>query len=122
LSKTRGRVVDILALIGCALLIIALGMASFFAADVYHVGLTWVVYGWLSIGFFANVGWDYRREFKSIAFVFFFGAWLCLHSLMFAFVRGYLNWYWYIPLLLLELFVFYASASLLFGLDPPVGR
>jgi hypothetical protein len=122
LSKGRLRVLDILALIGFSLLIVALGIGSFFAADAYHISSIWVLLAWLSVGFFATVGWDYRREFRSIPFVFFFLAWLILHLLILVLVLGYLAWYWYIAALFLELVAFYASASLLFGLQPPCRR
>lgn len=121
-SKARLRVLDIFALIACSLLVVALGIGSFFAADACHVNPTWVLLAWLSVGFFATVGWDYRREFRSPIFVSFFIAWLVLHSLILVLVLGYFAWYWYIAAVFLELFAFYASASLLFGLKPPGRR
>ena len=122
LTKARLRILDIFALIGCSLLVVALGIGSFFAADAYHISPIWALLGWLSVGFFATVGWDYRKEFRSLAFSSFFIAWLVLHSLILVFVLGYFAWYWYIAALFLELFAFYASASLLFGLRPPGRR
>jgi hypothetical protein len=109
-------------LIGCSLLIALLGVASFFVADVYRINPTWVMLAWLSVGFFAAVGWDYRREFRSMPFVFFFLAWVVLHSLIFTLVLGFLPWFYYVGAVFLELFAFYASASLLFGLKPPGRR
>lgn len=120
--SARIRVRDILALIACSLVVVASGIGSFFAADAYHINSMWVLLAWLSVGFFATVGWDYRREFSSLPFVFFFIAWLMLHLLILVLVFGYLAWYWYFAALFLELFAFYASASLLFGLQPPLRR
>jgi hypothetical protein len=122
LDKPKRGFPDILALLGASILIVTLGIGSFFLADNHHIDLIWPILAWISAGFFAGIGWDYRREFKSAAFTSFFLAWLVLHSLVFVLVLGYLSWLYYVLAVPLELFVFYASASLLFGLKPPGQR
>ena len=122
LNKTRSRFLDILALLGASLLVVMLGVGSFFAADAHHISSIWILLVWLSVGFFVTVGWDYRHEFKSLPFIFFFLAWVVVHSLIAVLVLGYLSWLYYVLALFLELFGFYASASVLFGLRPPGRR
>jgi hypothetical protein len=99
-----------------------LGTAAFLLADAYHISPAWVFVVWLSVGFFAAVGWDYRKEFKSGSFVLFFAAWLLLHSVIFALVATYWGWLCYLGAAFVELFFFYATAFWLFGLRPPPRR
>jgi hypothetical protein len=68
------------------------GVGSFVAADVYHLNTIWILVAWLSVGFFATVGWDYRREFKSAPFGLFFFVWMVIHSLIVLIVFMYLSW------------------------------
>jgi hypothetical protein len=121
-ERPRRGLLDGLGLLGSSLLVVILGIGSFFLADRYHVDLIWPILGWISLGFFAALGWDYRREFRTAAFTSFFLSWVLLHSLVFVLVLGYLSWIYYIVAVPLELFAFYASASLLFGLKPPGRR
>jgi hypothetical protein len=122
LKRPKRGFLDILALFGSSILIVILGIGSFSLADKHHIDLIWPILGWVSLAFLAGVGWDYRREFKSGAFTSFFLAWIVIHSLIFVLVLGYLSWLYYLLAVPLELFVFYASASLLFGLKPPARR
>jgi hypothetical protein len=122
LKTPANRRLDLLALFGASLLVGGIGVGAFLAADKYHVDATWVFVILLSIGFFAGVGWDYRREFRSPTLVLFFVAWLLLHSLIFVLVVGLLSWLYYVGAVFLELFAFYASAFWLFGLNPPKRR
>jgi hypothetical protein len=125
-SQTPGggvkKLLDRLSLIGAALLVIVVGGSAFFLADRYHVAPVWVLLGWLSVGFFAGVGWDYRAEFRSMPFISFFFAWLVLHLLIFVLVVSRFGWFYWLGALFLELFFFYATAQLLFGLKPPSRR
>ncbi len=122
MKRSRWGFLDILALFGASILVVALGLFSFFLSDRYHVDLIWPILAWISLAFFAGIGWDYRREFRSAAFTSFFAAWLAMHSMIFVLVLGYLSWVYYVLTVPLELFAFYVSASLLFGLKPPNRR
>jgi len=122
LKKTRSRLLDVFALLGASLLVVMLGIGSYFFADQYHLNGIWVMLAWISLGFFAGIGWDYRSEFRSVSFCAFFLAWIVLHALIFVLVLGFLSWIYYVFAVPLELFVFYASASMLFGLKPPLRR
>src|SRR5208282_440781 len=112
LKKTRSRLLDIFALLGASLLVVMLGIGSYFLADRYHMNGIWVMLAWISSGFFAGIGWDYRSEFRSASFCAFFLAWIVLHSLIFVLVLGFLSWIYYVFAVPMELFVFYASASM----------
>ena len=120
--KKSKRFLDIFALFLSSILIVILGIGSFFLADKHHIDLIWPILAWISLAFFAGIGWDYRREFKSGAFASFFLAWTVIHSLIFVLVLGHLSWPYYVLTVPVELFVFYASASSLFGLKPPTRR
>jgi phosphotransferase system glucose/maltose/N-acetylglucosamine-specific IIC component len=121
-KTTRRRLLDIAALFGASTLVVLLGLGSFFLSDWYHVDLIWPILTWMSLVFFAGIGWDLRREFGSPAFVSFFVAWLLIHSLIFVLVVGYLSWLCYALAVPVELFIFYVSAALLFGVKPPGRR
>ncbi len=116
------KFLDRLSLIGAALLVIVAGGSGFLLADRYHIDSVWVLLAWVSVGFFAGVGWDYRAQFRSISFISFFVAWLLLHLLIFILVVSRLGWLYWLVALFLELFFFYATAELLLGLKPPLRR
>jgi hypothetical protein len=116
------KFLDRLSLIGVALLIILVGGSGFLLADKYRIDSVWVLLAWVSIGFFAGVGWDYRTQFRSLPFISFFIAWALLHLLIFVLVVSRFGWLYWFAALLLELFFFYATAQLLFGLKPPLRR
>jgi len=123
--KTNGgvkRLRDRLSLIGAALLFIVVGGAGFVLADNFHIGLIWVQLAWVSVGFFAIVGWDYRIQFRSMSFIFFFVAWLVINLLTFVLVKSHFGWLYWLAAAFVELFFFYATASWLFGLRPPSRR
>lgn len=121
-TPARHTMLDRFFLLGVALVVIGLGTVAFLLADAYNISPAWVLVVWLSVGFFAAVGWDYRKEFKSGSFVLFFAAWLLLHSLIFAVVTTYWGWLFYLGAAFVELFSFYATAFWLFGLRPPPRR
>ena len=122
-SKSTGkRLLDVIVLFAASILVVVFGLGSFFLSDQYHLHLIWPILAWISLVFFAGIGWDFRREFRSPAFVSFFVAWLLIHSIIFVLVVGYLSWLYYVLAVPLELFTFYVSASLLFGLKPPGRR
>jgi len=116
------KLLDRLSLIGAALLVIVVGGGGFLLADKYHIDSVWVLLAWVSAGFLAGVGWDYRAQFRSIPFISFFVAWLLLHLVIFVLVVSRFGWLYWLVALFLELFFFYATAELLFGLKPPLRR
>jgi hypothetical protein len=116
------KLLDRLLLVGAALLVIVIGGSGFLLADKYHIDSVWVLLAWVSVGFFAGVGWDYRAQFRSMPFSSFFVAWLLLHLVIFVLVVSRFGWLYWLAALFLELFFFYATAELLFGLKPPLRR
>jgi phosphotransferase system glucose/maltose/N-acetylglucosamine-specific IIC component len=120
-KPTKGkRLLDRLALLGCALLVIAVGGSAFLLANKYHVNAAWVFGAWAAVFFFLIVGWGYRRKFRDPAFVSFFAAWTLVHALVYVLVLAYLGFPWYIPIAVLELWVGYTIAIWQFG--PPPGK
>jgi hypothetical protein len=116
------KLLDLLLLIGAALLFIVVGGSGFLLADKYHIGLIWVQLVWVSVGFFAIAGWDYRIQFRSTSFVFFFVAWLLINLLTFVLVKSHFGWLYWLAAAFVELVFFYATAYWLFGLRlPPRG-
>ncbi|HXJ87642.1 MAG TPA: hypothetical protein VMS18_12545 [Candidatus Binatia bacterium] len=80
----------------------------------------WVFLPLLSLGFFAQVGWDYRYEFRSLRFSMFFFGWLLINAFVFLFVVANFGWLYWVAALIVEVFVFYLTAYWLFGLTPPL--
>jgi hypothetical protein len=118
-KPTRGkRLLDRLALLGCALLVIVVGGSAFLLAAKYHVNAAWVFGAWAAVFFFLIVGWGYRRKFRDPAFVSFFVAWTLVHVLVYVLVLAYLGFPWYIPIAVLELWIGYTIAIWQFGLRP----
>jgi hypothetical protein len=115
------RLVDLLVLLGAALLLITFVGSALLLADKYHVSEAWVFAAWAAVLFFLIVGWGYRRKFRDPAFVSFFVAWTILHVLVFLFVLAYLGFLWYVPLAVLELWVGYTIAIWQFGPPPDKG-
>jgi hypothetical protein len=69
-KATRGkRLIDRLALLGAALLVIAVGGSAFLLADKRHVSKSWVFGTWAAVFFFLIVGWGYRRKLRDPAFL-----------------------------------------------------
>lgn len=116
------RIRDLFALLATALLVTAVGVGTFLAADIYHVNPLWVFVVILSAYFFADIGWEYRKEFRRPLFVLFLCVWLLLHSAVFVFVGDSFGLFWYPVAVFIELFLFYATAYWFFGLDPPLIR
>lgn len=113
---------DALLLLLASLALIALAMATLLLAKLAQVDHIWVLLGWIGLGFFAIVGWDYRREFRRSQFTAFFLTWTVVHCLVFFVVVGSFSWLYYPPAVFGEFFAFYTSAQLLFGLKPPGRR
>jgi FtsH-binding integral membrane protein len=113
-----GRVWDYLALLGSALLLIALGTGSFLLADKYHIYVLWIFLGWMSLLFFVVVGSSFRRQFKSASFVLFFLVWMLTHLLIYTIFLIYSSWFYWLLILPIELWIGYTVAYARFGLPP----
>jgi 4-amino-4-deoxy-L-arabinose transferase-like glycosyltransferase len=116
------RVLDLFYLVGAALLVCILGGGAFIVTEVHHISPLWVFLSFISIGFFAGAREEYRKEFRSVRFIFFVCSWLVVNMAVFVVVLGYFGWLYLIPALLLEQVIFYMTAYWLFGLRPPLGR
>jgi len=108
--------------VGSALLVCVLGVGAFVVTEVRHVNPMWVLLSLISVGFFAGVREEYRKEFRSVRFIFFVCGWLVINLAVFVVVLGSLGWLYLIPALFLEQILFYMTAYWLFELQPPLGR
>jgi hypothetical protein len=128
LATSRGqrrfsrRALDLCFLVGSALLVCVLGVGAFVVTEVRHVNPMWVLLSLISVGFFAGVREEYRKEFRSVRFIFFVCGWLVINLAVFVVVLGSLGWLYLIPALFLEQILFYMTAYWLFELQPPLGR
>ena len=121
-KPTKGkRRIDRLALLGAALLLIVVGSGAFLLAQKYNVGEAWVFGAWAALFFFLIAGWGYRSKFRNPAFVSFFLAWTLVHVLVYLLVLAYLGFLWYLPIVVLELWIGYAIAIWQFGPPPDKG-
>jgi heme O synthase-like polyprenyltransferase len=111
---------DLLTLLGTALLVIAIVGGAFLLTEARHISPMWVFLSVASIGFVAGAREDYRKEFRSIRFVLFVCAWLVVNIVVIVVVLGSFGWLYLIPALLLEQFFFYMTAYWFFGLQPPL--
>ena len=105
-------------------MLVALLLGSFWIGDTYHLGFVPIFIGWMALTFIATVGWDLRSNFKRLSFTVFFLAWLGIHTLVIVVVVGTTRWFYWLPLLMLELWVGYALAIWLFGSprNPSAGK
>src|SRR6266404_7945151 len=115
--KKRSKTLDFLLLLGASLFVAAAGTAAFWVADEHHVNPAWLLGAGTAVLFFAVVGWGYRRKFRDPVFVSFFFVWLLLHVAIYLLVLGYLGFLYYIPIVVLELWIGYTIAIWQFG--PP---
>jgi hypothetical protein len=121
-QRDRNRILDMLYLVGAALLVYALGGAAFLVADIYHVNPLWVIVSLISVGFVAGASEDYRKEFRSPRFVAFICGWVVINLVVFIVFLSFLGWLWLMPVLLVEQFLFYMTGYWLFGVSPPSKR
>ena len=121
-KERRGkRLLDRLALLGCALIFIAVMLAAFWLANKYRVQKAWVFGAGAAVSFFVFVGWGYRRKLRDPTFLSFFAAWTLVHVLVYLLVLAYLGFPWYIPIAMVELWVGYTIAIWQFGPPPDKG-
>jgi len=118
-SRKRGRLADRLLLLLAGIVVAGGGTVAFWIADAHHVtaGLFALVIA-LS---FLPVARPYRRKFGSPDFILFFVAWLMVHTLLSLLVLGYFGLLYYLPFVVLELWVGYVVAFWLFGPPPDKG-
>ena len=119
--KKRSKALDLILLIGASLLVAAASRAAFWLAAERHISPAWLFAGGAALIFILVVGWGYRRKFRDPAFISFFLAWMLVHVLMFLLVLAYLGFLWYLPIMVLELWVGYTIAIWQFGPPPDKG-
>jgi multisubunit Na+/H+ antiporter MnhB subunit len=120
-KKKRSKVLDLLLLVGAGLIVAAASTAAFWMAEEHHISPGWLFAAGAALIFFLVVGWGYRRKFRDPAFVSFFLAWTLVHVLVFLLVLAYLGFLWYLPIMLLGLWVGYTIAIWQFGPPPDKG-
>ena len=119
--KKRSNGLDF-ALLVCASLLVAIAFtAAFWLADRHHVNPAWLFTAGAAPIFFLVVGWGYRRKFRDPTFVSFFLGWMFVHVLVLLLVLAYLGFLWYLPIVVLELWVGYTIAIWQFGPPPDKG-
>ena len=119
MQTSRSQIADKFYLVGSALLVCVVGVSAFVAAEIYHLNPLWVFLAIISIGFFAFVREEYRRELRNARFVAFVCGWLLVNCIVVVSVLASFGWLYLIPALLLEQFLFYMTAYWIFGLEPP---
>jgi len=111
-------VVDMLLLVGTALLVAGLSTGAALTSEAYNISPAWLLSFWAGVGFLGIIGKTYGvRRLKSPRFAAFSAAWLVIHVCVFLFVLGYLGFLYYLPFLVAELFLGFMTAIWLFG--PP---
>jgi FtsH-binding integral membrane protein len=120
-KKKRSKALDLLLLVSAGLIVAAASTAAFWIADERHISPGWLFAAGAALIFFLVVGWGYRRKFRDPAFVSFFLAWTLVHVLIFLVVLAYLGFLWYLPIMLLELWIGYMIAIWQFGPPPDKG-
>ena len=120
-KKKRSKALDIVLLVGASVLVAAVSTAAFWLADNRHVNAAWLFAAGAALIFFLVVGWGYRRKFRDPAFVSFFLGWTLVHVVVFLLVLAYMGFLWYLPIVVLELWVGYTIAIWQFGPPPDKG-
>lgn len=117
MTSVGKKLLDRLALLGSSLVLIAAGIGVFLWAQNHHINVAWVFGGWVSLIFLGIVGWPFRSKFRLPNFVAFFVAWLILHAVIFLLVINYFGFGYYVPIVMLELWIGYTLLIWQFG--PP---
>ena len=81
-KSLRAIITDKLLLIGVALVFIVVLLTVFVLGDKYHVPTTSLFGGLFSISFIFVIGRGLREKFAKPLFVFYFAAWVVVHSTM----------------------------------------
>ena len=117
-KKKHVRAVDLLLLAMAALIVAAVLTAAFWLAEARHINPGWLFAGGAGLIFFFVVGWGYRRKLRDPDFAFFFGAWTLVHVLVYLGVLAFWGFLYYIPAVIVELWVGYTIAIWKFGPPP----
>jgi hypothetical protein len=114
----RGKMVDMLWLLGAALLVAALSTGTALVSEAHHISPAWLLSFWAGIGFLMIIWNTYGlNKLRSPNFAMFAAAWLLVHVCVFLLVLIYLSFLYYLPFLVAELFLGFMAAIWLFG--PP---
>ena len=114
-SSSRSKLLDQLALLGSALLLIAvmLGVGIWMAN--HQISDEWFLGGCMSLVLIGGGGWPFRNKFRNPAFIAFLLVWLPVHLAIFFYVVAEVGFFPYPPVLLLELWIGYTITILFFG-------
>jgi hypothetical protein len=119
----RKRIADQLKLLGTAIGLIVVVVGGTLLIDSYHtVSPEAFFMVTISLSFFPLIGWDYRKQFKSVAFGLFFVVWMVIHGAVFVVAMKTYGWSGYFVAMPVELFIFYLSTKLIFGFEPPTKK
>ena len=117
-NKARSlKLLDGFFLLAASLFLVAAIPAAFGVGDKFYLSPAWVFGTGAAVLFFVVVGWPYRSKLQSAAFASFFLTWMALHVVVYLFILGYLGFLYYIPAVLVELWIGYTIAIQRFG--PP---
>lgn len=118
-SSFRKKFLDLLLVVGTALVIIVIVVGAFVLTEIHHISPAWVFLSFVSLGFLAGAREDYRKQFWSVRFILFVCGWLVVNVVVIVVVLASFGWLYLFLALLLEQFLFYMTAYWLFGLEPP---
>jgi hypothetical protein len=113
----RNRLVDLVLLVGTALLVAVFGLGVFWLADNFRLGTGSAFAVLVGPLFLVIVGRGYRSKLRDPGFIAFLLAWLIIHVAVFLLVLKYLGLLYYAPVVFLELWAGYALVIPRFG--PP---
>ncbi len=114
------RILDLCFLVGSALLLCVVAVGAFAVTAVRHISPMWVFLSGISLVFFVWVREEYRKEFRSVRFIFFVCSWLVINLVVVVIVLASFGWFYLMAALFLEQVLFYMTAYWLFGLQPPL--
>jgi hypothetical protein len=117
--RLKTKIPDSGKLVLAAIGVIVVLLSLFAFADLLHLNPKWISMLATTVAFFAAIGWDYRKQFRSPSFVLFFVAWVSIHLVIFVTVLGSMGWVYWFAALFVELFLFYATLHWCFKLEPP---
>jgi hypothetical protein len=103
-EKRRSKALDIVMLIGASLLVATVLTAAFWLAD-KHINPAWLFAEGAALIFSPVVDCAYRSKLPDPASVSFFLGGTLGHVLVFLLVLAYLGFLWYLPIVVLELWV-----------------
>lgn len=116
--KGSGGCLDILLLIGAALLVCAIVTGSFLLAIIFHVNSAWVFVAWNSIVLVPIFIRDFRTHLRRPSFLAFLFAWALIHGLLVVALMRWMSIFAMLPILAVELTVGFVLADYLFGVRP----